>query len=121
MKEEKFKLVLSKLNTITSIEGSCIVSRDGLIIYSNMKDVRIEAFAAMLATLLSSAEVAFDEIKSGVPNMVLIDGKTNKIIIAGAGTTALIASVASSASRTVYNAVKLAGKKLDKILSEKND
>jgi len=121
MKEEAYKKILSDLEADTNIEGSCIVSRDGILIYSNLKDIYAEAFAAMLATLLSSAEVAMDEIKAGVPKKVVVDGKNKKIIVVGAGSHALLASITSGEAKEVFEKMMEAAKRIEKTLSGKND
>ncbi len=119
MREDTYKKILSDLEAEADIEGSCIVSRDGILIYSSMKDIHAEAFAAMLATLLSSAEVAMDEIKAGVPKKVVVDGKNRKIVVIGAGANALLASVTHRGADDVYEAMKAAARKIDKTLCEK--
>ncbi|HHF55622.1 MAG TPA: roadblock/LC7 domain-containing protein [Thermoplasmatales archaeon] len=121
MKEEAYKKILSDLESEINVEGSCIVSRDGILIYSSLKDVYAEAFAAMLATLLSSAEVAMDELKAGVPKRVIVDGKNKKIVVVGAGSHALLASITEENADEVYEAMIKAAKKIDKVLSGKND
>jgi predicted regulator of Ras-like GTPase activity (Roadblock/LC7/MglB family) len=119
MREDTYKKILSDLEAEADIEGSCIVSRDGILIYSSMKNIHAEAFAAMLATLLSSAEVAMDEIKAGVPKKVVVDGKNRKIVVIGAGANALLASVTHADADDIYEAMEAAARKIDKTLCEK--
>ena len=119
MKEERYKKALHTLNAEADIEGSCIVSRDGMLIYSDMRDVHAEVFAAMLATLLSSAEVATDEIKAGVPDAVVVEGKNKKIIVMGAGAHALLACITSADVDEVREALQKAASAIDTIASEK--
>lgn len=118
MKEERYKKVLHTLNAEADIEGSCIVSRDGMLIYSDMRDVHAEVFAAMLATLLSSAEVATDEVRAGVPDVV-VEGKNKKIIVMGAGAHTLLACITSGDVGGVKSAMQKAAGAIDAIVSEK--
>ncbi len=121
MKEETYKKILSDLESEVNVDGSCIVSRDGILIYSTLKNVYAEAFAAMLAALLSSAEVAMDELKAGVPKKVVVDGKNKKIVVIGAGSHALLASVTEDEADDIYDAMVKAAKKIDEVLSGKDD
>ncbi|HEC88364.1 MAG TPA: hypothetical protein ENI52_03510 [Thermoplasmata archaeon] len=119
MKKDDYKRLLGDLEAEANIEGSCIVSRDGMLIHSKTKDIHPETFAAMSATLLSSAEVAMDEIKGGVPKKVVVDGKNKKIIVVGAGPNALLAVITSADGSDVYDAIEKSAKKIGDFLSEK--
>ncbi|MCD6330873.1 MAG: roadblock/LC7 domain-containing protein [Thermoplasmata archaeon] len=117
--KEIYKKIINDLESKANIDGACIVSRDGLLIYSNMKDVHGESFAAMSATLLSSAEVAMDEIKEGVPKIVVVEGKNRKIVVVGAGPSALLAVVTKSDIEEIYEALKKTAKEISEALGKK--
>ena len=119
MKEDSYKRALKDLTNVANIEGSIIVSRDGMLIYSNMKDVHAEAFSAMLATILSSAEVAMDEIKASIPQMVVVNSKNKKIIVVGAGASALLASITTAPADDIYNTMEKASREIEKIFCDK--
>ncbi|MBC7081350.1 MAG: roadblock/LC7 domain-containing protein [Thermoplasmatales archaeon] len=92
---KNYKEILRELEMEKGVEGVFIVSRDGLPVYTNIENFHVEVFSAMVATILSSAEIAIDEIKGGVPKFVVIEGKNRKIVVGGAGPDYLIAVVTS--------------------------
>lgn len=113
MQAKQYKKILHDLESEANIEGSCIVSRDGLLIYSDMPDnLHPEAFAAMTATLLGAAEAAMDEVEKGIPQKVVVEGKSFFIITIGAGPKALLAVLTQSneVKKTSQAAIKAAGK-----------
>ena len=116
--KDDYRKIIKDLESAIEVDGSFIVSRDGLLIYSDASSVHAESFAAMCATLLSSAEVAMDEIGSGLPNIVAVEGKNKKIIVSGAGKDMLIAVIVSKSSKNIYEAIKKAAKEIS-LLSEK--
>ena len=117
--KEAFKKLLNDLEANVEIEGSFIVTRDGLLIYTTMDDVHAETFAAMSATLLSSAEVAMDEINGGVPKKIVVEGKNKKIVAMGAGANALLAVITTADVEKIYKILEKSARKLEEILSEK--
>jgi hypothetical protein len=89
--KEMMEKILNDLKNVGDIEASAIVSRDGLLMASNISsNVRAETFAAMSATMLGAAETATSELKKGVPERVIIESKEGKVIAAGAGPKALL-------------------------------
>lgn len=119
MKEEIYKKILTDMKLGGDVEGGCIVSRDGLLIYSDLNEVHAEAFAAMLATLLSSAEVAMDEIGVGIPKRVIVEGKGKKIVVTGAGPLALLALVTEGDVHKLDNILVEGAKRVEKVMREK--
>lgn len=82
----------------TSIEtiASAIVSRDGILLASDVPPgVYTETFAIMCATILGAAVTANSELKKGIPERIVIEGKDSKTIIIGAGKKSLIVAVVS--------------------------
>jgi len=117
MQVKEYKKILHDLEADVDIEGSCIVSRDGLLIYSDMPDtLHPEAFAAMTATLLGAAEAAMDEVKKGVPQRVVVEGKNFYIITTGAGPKALLAVIAQSNDEKVSEVVMKTAEKIEKMI-----
>jgi len=118
MQAKQYKKILHDLEGDVDIEGSCIVSRDGLLIYSDMPDtLHPEAFAAMTATLLGAAEAAMDEVKKGIPQKVVVEGKNFYIITTGAGPKALLSVITQSDDlEKTYKAVMKAAGKIEKML-----
>jgi len=88
---EMLEKVLSELGRTGDIEASAIVSRDGLLMASDIpKSVHAETFAAMSATMLGAAETAVLELKKGLPDRVIVESKQGKVITTGAGPKALL-------------------------------
>jgi len=107
-----YSKILKDLGANAGIEGGFIVSRDGLLLYSDMRDVHAGTFAAMSATLLSSAEVAMDEIRGGIPQKVVVEGKEKNIVVMGAGKDCLLAVVVSGNVNEVFDKIEEAARKL---------
>lgn len=98
--KEDLEKVLMGLDKIGGVEGSCIASKDGLLIATNISDERhAETIAAMSATMLGAAETAANELKKGVPDKVIVETKEGKIVASGAGPKALLVVMANSEAR----------------------
>lgn len=94
-KKENLEKVLDNLSTVGGIEGSAVVSRDGLIIVSNLPAaIDAETFGAMSATMTGAAETASSELKKGTPDRVLVESKKGKVISVSAGPTAILVALA---------------------------
>ena len=115
---KEYSKIIKDLEANANIEGGFIVSRDGLLIYTDVKNLHAETFAAMTATLLSSAEVAMDELGGGIPKRVIIEGKGKNIIIVGAGRDNLLAVITSEEVEKVYEEVEKASKKISLLKGE---
>ena len=87
--------ILLNLKQVGGINASSIVSRDGLLIVSNMKnESHAETFAAMSATMLGAAESATIELGKGIPERVIVESDHGKLIAMGAGPKALLVILA---------------------------
>ena len=83
--------VLSELRKVGGVTASATVTRDGLLIASDVSgDVDAETFAAMTATMTGAAETAMNEVKAGTVYRVIVEGESAKIISIGAGPKALL-------------------------------
>ena len=118
MRAKHLEKILNDLKSAAEVKGGCIVSRDGLLIYENMtKSFHLEAFAAMNAALLGSAEAAMDESEGGIPQKVVVEGKNSYIITIGAGPKALLAVLTQPDKLEKTNqAIKEAANKIEKIM-----
>jgi len=93
-KKERLLSILKGLSSIGDIEGSAIVTRDGLLIASDLpREIDAETFAAMSATMLGAAETAVSELKKGTVERVIAEGKQTKLIAKGAGSSAVLVSM----------------------------
>lgn len=92
---EMFEKILNDLGITGDVEASAVVSRDGLLMASNIPTgFRAETFAAMSATMLGAAETAISEFKKGTAERVIAESKETKIIACGAGTDAVLVVMA---------------------------
>ena len=94
-KQEKLVEILQGLRKVSAMQGSAVISRDGLTIAADMpKDVDEETFAAMSAAMQGAAETAISELKQGGLNQIIIDASKGKMITIGAGTLAILVVLA---------------------------
>ena len=88
---EMLEKILNELNNIGGVEASAVASRDGLLICSNLsKKQSAETFVAMSATMMGAAETATVELGKGIPERIIVESKTGRIIGTGAGAKALL-------------------------------
>lgn len=83
--------VLNDLRRVGGINASAAVTRDGLLIASDvMCEIDAETFAAMTATMTGAAETAMSEVKAGNIQRVIVEGESGKMVSIGAGPNALL-------------------------------
>ena len=93
-KKEKLTQILQKLTSTGDVEGAAIITRDGLLIASDLKEnIDGETFAAMSATMTGAAETAVQELKKSSPDRVIVESKNTKLITTGAGEQAILACI----------------------------
>jgi hypothetical protein len=93
-KKEKLIELLQGMQKIGGIKSSIVVSRDGLVIASNITDLDADTFAAMSAAMQGAAETAASELKQGEVDQIIIETGKGKIISTGAGTKAILVILA---------------------------
>ncbi len=94
-KKEQLTEILQELRKIGDIQGSSIISRDGLVIASDLsRDLDEETFAAMSAAMEGAAETTVSELNQGVLNQIIIDAGKGKIITISAGKVAILVVLA---------------------------
>ena len=116
---EMLEKILSDLKKTGDINGCATVSRDGLLMASDISaDVDGGAFAAMSATMLGTAETAASELVRGIPDRVIVESSGGKIIISGAGSNALLVCTAASEASLGLILVEMsrASEKIKKVL-----
>lgn len=92
--KELLEKVLEDLKKTSGIEATAIGARDGLVIASSME--KPEVLVAMSATLLGSAEHAVAELGKGVPERVIVETPSGKMVAVGAGPDALLLVIANT-------------------------
>ncbi|MCD4765377.1 MAG: roadblock/LC7 domain-containing protein [Methanosarcinales archaeon] len=86
---------ITDLKNRGGIEACAIVSRDGLLMSSDMPDgIMGETFAAMSATMLGAAETTTTELNKGLPSRITVESQNGKLICMGAGSKALLVVMA---------------------------
>ncbi len=89
-KKEILTQILKKLTSTGDIEGAAIITRDGLIIASELSSgIDGDTFAAMSATMTGAAETAVQELKKSSPDRIIVESSAAKLITAGAGSFSL--------------------------------
>lgn len=93
-KKEELSDLLKKLRDVGDIDGSAIITRDGLLISSDLpRDVDAETFAAMSATMFGAAETAVLELKKGNVKRVISEAKECTLIAVNAGPSAVVVTL----------------------------
>lgn len=96
-KQESLKKVLEDMKRMGDVEASVIVSRQGLIMVSDvMENVPEDVLAAITATVLGSAESAAEELHVSEPDVVIVRSKDVKIIFMSAGPKAILGVMTSA-------------------------
>lgn len=96
-KKEILSDLLKGLEEEGDVEGSAIVTRDGLLIASGLpEDIDSETFAAMSATMLGAAETAVCELKKDEVGIIIVEGKEAKLITRNAGLNAFLVAMVST-------------------------
>jgi len=94
LRSSALERILKGLKEDTKIQGSAVVTRDGLLIASDIPEgVHEETFAIMSATMLGAGVTANSELKRNVPERIIVEGSDGKIIITGAGPNMLLVVV----------------------------
>lgn len=93
-KQHALEHILKKLGNMGDVDGSAIVTRDGLLIASQLSsEIDAETFAAMSATMVGAAETAIAELKKGSVERVIVESKETKLVATGAGSNALLVTM----------------------------
>jgi hypothetical protein len=94
-KKEQLTEILQKLKKIGDILGSAVVSRDGLVVASDLsRDVDEDTFAARSAAMQGAAETAVSELSQGELKQILVDAVKGRMLAIGAGKLAILVVLA---------------------------
>jgi len=110
--------ILKEIKEAGGIE-SAIASRDGLLICTTLSDQnQAETFVAMSSTMIGSAETASSELGKGIPEIIIVESKTGRIIGTGAGPKALLLVMTGPDANLglVLSEMKKASEKIRQIL-----
>ena len=93
-KKEKLTKILQKLTSLGDVEGAALITRNGLLIASQLsEDIKGETLAAMAAAMTGAAETAIRELKKSSPDRIIVESKNTKLITMGAGKQAILACI----------------------------
>jgi hypothetical protein len=85
-KTEKLVQTLKDLKQNGGISGAAIVTKDGLLVASELsEDIDGETLAAMTATMTGAAETAMSELKKKEIERVIVESKDARLISTEAG------------------------------------
>ncbi|MDI6859241.1 MAG: roadblock/LC7 domain-containing protein [Methanocellales archaeon] len=87
--KEMLEKVLDDLKEAVEVEASAIISREGLLMASDISGL----FAAMSATMLGAAEIATAELWKGISSQIIAELKKGKVITYGAGPKAILVTI----------------------------
>ena len=94
MEKEKLTRILQKLTSTGDVEGAAVITRNGLLIASNLsEDIKGETLAAMAAAMTGAAETAVRELKKSSPERIIVESKNTKLIAMGAGEQAILTCI----------------------------
>ena len=111
--------IISGLKKLGNIEACAIVSRDGLLISSDIPEgIMSETFVAMSATMFGVAETVSMELGRGLPRRVIVESQDCKFICMGAGPKALLVVMAKPEAdlSLILVEIEKAAAKIKKIL-----
>ncbi len=120
MKVNQINELLTNLNgSDPHIEGSALISSDGLMIESVLS-ARLDEdkISAMSAALLSLGERAVEELEKGTPEQVTVKGDKGYIILTSAGKEAVLIVLTDSSAKLglTYLYVKNTAKEIKTLL-----
>jgi uncharacterized protein len=93
---EEIENILRKLSAVGQVEGTAIVSRDGLLIADALpKNIDAEIFSSMSATMHGAAETAVSELKRGVCQMTIAESDKSIVVSLGVNPTFILVSLAA--------------------------
>lgn len=83
-KSEQLKEVLAGLRKLPGVEGSAVMSRDGISVVHDLPPAYDrDTFSAMTAAMLGAAETAMIEIGRGTPDRVTVENESSKFVAVG--------------------------------------
>jgi len=118
LRSEKMGEILRELKKVGGVEASAVVSRDGILMASDIPDdVHGETFAIMSATMLGAAITANSELRKKLPERIIVESSDGRTIVAGAGSKSLlvVSTRGSVEMPTVMKAIDSAAGKIQEI------
>ena len=96
-KKGKLTQILSKLTSAADVLGAAVITKDGLLIASELSEsTNGEAIAATAAAMQGAAETAVTELEDASPERIIIESKKTKLITIEAGEQAILACIVNA-------------------------
>lgn len=116
---EKLDGVVNNLTKTKDITAVAVVSRDGLLMVSNVKSDRAQTFAAMAATMFMAAETATTEIGGWTPERVVVESDDCKLVTVISNSKSLLVALTGANINLgiVLHDMKVAADEVKDILS----
>lgn len=93
---EQLEDILRKLSAVGDVEGTAVVSRDGLLIADALpKNIDTEIFSSMSATMHGAGETAISELKKGVCQLTMAESDQSLVVSLGVNPTLLLVALAN--------------------------
>lgn len=94
--ESRYSNLIGELNRIGRLGGvkqAALITRDGLLINDIPEKTCTCISAAMMAASLGAAEIAFAEIRKGIPDKMVLSMSGERIIVKSAGPKMLLTAI----------------------------
>ncbi len=99
-KKGKLTQILSKLTSAADVLGAAVITKDGLLIASELSESTSgEAIAATAAAMQGAAETAVTELEDASPERIIIESKKTKLITIEAGEQAILACIVNAKAK----------------------
>jgi uncharacterized protein len=119
-KSEQLKEVLSGLRKLPGVEGSAVMSRDGISVVHDLPPAYDrDTFSAMTAAMLGAAETAMIEIGRGTPDKVTVENRDSQFVALGVSGELMLVILlkAGTDSNGVSKALVAASEQIRKLTS----
>lgn len=116
---ERLEAILGELGSVGDVEGTAVISRDGLLIASDLpKNVDAEIFSSMTATMHGAGETAIQELKKGVCKMCISESDNSQVITLGVNPVFLLVGMTRSGANLglIRVEMKKAAQKIAKLI-----
>lgn len=98
-KSEQLNGVLAALRKAVGVQGSAVLSRDGITIVADLPTpASRETFSAMAAAMLGAAETAMIEIGQHVPQRVILENPDVRLVASGINNDLLLVVIAKTSA-----------------------
>lgn len=104
----KVNTVLSDIMRSGGIRAAAVVSREGILIVSDLPpDVHAETFAALAAIMFSAAETATLEMNEATPDRLIVETDEGRLVVAGAGERMMLVALTEAKAGLGHTIVEM--------------